>query len=238
LAEYKREIGAAVTVGIVLGAFVAILAISTTPSTPIITTSNTNSLRLTSVTSSQEPNSSSSTASGANCLLLLPIDAQLSEFANSTFYGNSVTFPNGTQVFFSDYSCPRPALGETSNGVDIYAMAVAAEINSNFVAAENGSQFLYQWPSGIICTVGGNETCSLELFFYRYGNSSRNFVCGRSTIIQREALAGIMVTFRTIGTYDANGVLVGNTWDLQNPLVQTMSAEQIDSYYANGFPCG
>jgi len=122
------------------------------------TTTQTATTNQQSVTSSSSTSATSATTSAPYCLLSIPADAQIGNFWNSTFNGNVVTYSNGTRALFSDYSCPRPVYGETSNApplqyynftTNIYAMAAAAERNSSFVAAENGSEFLFGSTSGL-----------------------------------------------------------------------------------------
>jgi hypothetical protein len=191
---------------------------------------------------SNSPHLTPTSASGTNCLLSIPADAQMSLFANSTFYGDSVTYSNATHVFFSDYACPRPVLGGSSQGPNVYAMALAAENNSNFVLAENGSEFLLQEPSGLSCVIG-TKGCSVTLFFYRYGGSATQFLCGSSLsgngskLFRIDPLAGITVTFKTTGGSDPNGI-DSKGWDLRDPVIQTLSADQADLHYSNSYPCG
>ncbi len=223
MAEYKAEIGTAVVLAVLLAAIVTVLAMTLSGG---------------EATTINGANSSISTVSTPACLFLLPQRSQLSEFGNSTLFGNFVTYPNGTQAFYSAYSCPRPAPGETGNGINIFDMATAAESNSSFVAAENGSDFLYFWPSGLNCLAAGDQQCSLTLFFLHYGSNVRNFDCGGKTVMQRNAIAGIAVTFTTSSAYDSNGKLVSRGWNLHNPIIQVMSTQQIDVYYGNSLPCG
>jgi hypothetical protein len=110
----------AVTFGVVLAAFIAVLAISVTPLNTA-TPSNNSSFRLTNGTI--QKTESSSVTSVRSCFLSIPADAKMTLFANSTFYGESVLYSNGTRVLFSDYSCPRPVLGGSSQGPNVYAMA-------------------------------------------------------------------------------------------------------------------
>ncbi len=224
LAEYKAEIGAAVTIAVVLAALLAILAM--TISSGGVPTSNTSIIH------------PASNATAPACLFSLPQGSQLSEFGNSTFFGNLVTYPNGTQASYSAYLCPRPAPGETGNGANIFQMATAAESNSSFIATENESDYLYFWPSGLNCSTGGNQQCSLTLFFLHYGSNAKSFECGGKTVMQRDALSGIAVTFTTSSAYDANGELVSRGWNLHDPVIQVMSTQQINVYYGNSLPCG
>ena len=137
--------------------------------------SSSSSSESTSIAANREENSSSVVAVlvGASCFVpaASPADAVYSDFGNSTFSGDSITYANGTQKFYSYYSCPRPASIGSSNSSgspDVYAMAVAAVTNSSFIAAENGSQFFLQQPSALGC---GGETsrCAMALYFYQYG---------------------------------------------------------------------
>lgn len=117
-------------------------------------------------------------------------------------------------------------------------MASTAESNSSFIAAEDGSEFLYFWPSGLNCSTAGNQQCSLTLFFLHYGLSVSSFDCGGKLVMQRDAVAGIAVTFTTSSSYDANGNLVSHGWNLHDPVIQAMSIQQIEVYYGNSLPCG
>ena len=155
-----QEVAVAVIVVLVVATIGAVILIGSESlggqsqsATQSATTSNNNSLQLTSTSSQQSvaSSSSTSTASGPYCLLSVPADAQIGYSVNSTFYGHVVTYSNGTQAFFSEFSCPQPVFGEKSSLIplvyynattSVYAMAVAAESNSSFVAAENGSEFL------------------------------------------------------------------------------------------------
>jgi len=188
--------------------------------------------------------SRSPTALATSCLISVPAGAQLGLFANSTFNGNNVTYANGTSVLFSNYSCPRPVFGGSSQGADVYAMAVAAVRNSSFVAAENSSEFVFQQPSGLVCSTVGAQNCSMTLFFYHYGENSTLFRCGGglngnySMLYRRDALAGITVTFYTAGQAGPDGVSNSTAWDLQNPTVQAMPAGLVTQYYDSSYPCG
>ncbi len=172
-------------------------------------------------------------------------------FANSTFYGNSVTYANGTRVLFSDYSCPRPVPPVASNispivycssTNDYYAMAMAAETNSSFTAAENGSNFMFQSFSGLTYRTN-TGTCSISLFFYTYGHGS-TFQCGGglsgnySVLFQRQALAGITVTFNSTGEYNSDGAWVSHGWDLKDPIVQVVPSDEAALRYSRSYPCG
>jgi len=215
------------------------------------TTAGSDSVHLTNESgqtssSTIEINSTSSStigkASTPYCLLLIPADAKWSPIWNFTFVGSWVTYSNGTQAYFSSYSCPQPVYGNKTaqayNGVNLdynlYALATASESNSTFIAAENGSQFLFQTTSGIDCDTA-NFTCKMELFFYQYGDSTMSLGC---TVV-RNPIAGIMATYSAVGGYDGpNGSFAWATggFDLHN--IQTMTADQISTYYEESFPCG
>jgi len=172
----------------------------------------------------------------------VPADAQIGYSVNSTFYGHVVTYSNGTHAFFSEFSCPQPVFGEKSSLIplvyynattNLYAMAAAAESNSSFVAAENGSELLFFGTSGLGCS---GAICGLDLYFYNYGETTYH-PCGDPTGFAREPLTGIRVTFMTNGTYNQNGVWISYGWVLQDPSIHPMSAYdvQTNTVYA---PCG
>lgn len=132
--------------------------------------------------------------------------------------------------------------GETSNApplqyynftTNIYAMAAAAERNSSFVAAENGSEFLFGSTSGLGCTMATDQ-CQLALFFYSYGGNEYH-PCSDPKLFAREALAGIVAEFKTTGEYNVNGVWVSHGWDLQDPSIHSMSADEVFLY--TSFTC-
>ena len=226
MAEYKREIGTAVVIAVVLAAFLATLAISTTPLS-------------TSISHSQ-----STTASSAYCLIQIPADSRTSHIVNSTFNGEAVTYPNGTQEFFSSYSCPQPAPGETNSSAlplakqgisfttDIYSMAAAAESNSSFVAAENGSQFLFGKTSGLGCNL--SSVCNLELYFFSYGSVENP--CGNSSLYVRTTTSGIMVGFNTTTNY-AEGAGANQVWNLSDPTIQPIPTSDL-AMYVSDYTCG
>ena len=234
MSEFKMNIitGVAIAVVVALGITAAVFVLSPTGNILHVTTSSNLQVE------------GSSSATGASCLISVPVDAHLGLFANATFNGNNVTYPDGISVLFSEYSCPRPASSGSSQGPDVYAMVVAAENNSSFIAAENGSQFLFQQPGGLVCNTVGEQKCSVTLFFYHYGENSSLFRCGGglngnfSMLYQRDVLAGISVTFYTMGQASNNGVNASTAWDLQAPAIQAMPAGQVMPYYYNSYPCG
>lgn len=236
-----QEVAVAVIVVLVVATIGAVILIGSESlggqsqsATQSATTSNNNSLQLTSTSSQQSvaSSSSTSTASGPYCLLSVPADAQIGYSVNSTFYGHVVTYSNGTQAFFSEFSCPQPVFGEKSSLIplvyynattSVYAMAVAAESNSSFVAAENGSEFLFFGTSALGCS---GAICGLDLYFYNYGETTYR-PCGDPTGFAREPLTGIRVTFMTNGTYNQNGVWISYGWVLQDPVFHSMSANDV-----------
>jgi len=161
---------------------------------------------------------------------------------NSTFNGHVVLYSNGTQALFSAYSCPQPVYGEESSGIplvyynattNLYAMAAAAERNSSFVAAKNGSEFMLGGISGLGCS---GAICEVGFYFYTYGEITYH-PCGDPTLYGREATAGILVTFMTNGEYNQNGVWISYGWVLKDPSIQPMSADQLMTFH-NNVPCG
>jgi hypothetical protein len=231
--EPKRTLLVGVVAAVAIALTVAGVAYEISPSQSRLS-STVSSFSLSSL-------SSSSTISQTSCLVSVPGNAQLADFANSTFNGNNVTYANGTSVLFSYYGCPRPAFAGSSQGADVYAMAAAAVENSSFVAAENGSQFIYYEPSGLVCGIGGVEPCNMTIFFYSYSNTGTTIGCGNGLgpptqmLYLKDALAGIQVMFHTKDPA-YNSEVNGNTgWDLQDPTIQAMTQVQISMAY---FVCG
>jgi hypothetical protein len=197
--------------------------------------SASSSATITSITSSTSGNAS------APCLLLIPADAQIGGYANTTFNGNVVTYSNGTRAFFSFYSCPQPVRGgEESDSIlysvgddspfNAYSMLSIAVSNSTFIAAENGSEFILNGGGGVGgCDYGGlqNSYCTFDAFFFHYSNNDTLATC--TGIYQRQVLAGIEVDIRTTG-YFQNGAWTSEGFDLQNPIIHVMSAFEIMLY--------
>ncbi|MDA4115700.1 MAG: hypothetical protein OK442_04000 [Thaumarchaeota archaeon] len=180
------------------------------------------------------------------CLIQVPANAHTDLFVNSTFKGESVTYTNGTQEYFSSYSCPQPAPGPMNtstlayDGVhfttDVYSMAVAADTNSSFVAAENGSQFLFGRVSGLGCHFAAPVYCSLDLYFFTYGGVEG--LCGNSSLYARTTTAVILVGFNATGVYEGlGGQWADFGWKLNDPTVQPMSASDL-TFFGNGYSCG
>jgi hypothetical protein len=215
---------------------------SQSQSSSLQTTTGQQSVESTSSTSATVSAATSSTTTNAStpCLLLIPADAQTSEFANSTFNGSVVTYSNGTRAFFSYYSCPQPvrdvesdsslyAVGDDSP-FDPYSMLSAAESNSTFIAAENGTQLIPDGGGGVDgCDYGGleNSYCTFEATFFHYSDNETLATC--TGVYQRLVLTGIEVDFRTTG-YLQYGVWTSEGFDLQNPIIHVMSAFEIMLY--------
>jgi len=187
----------------------------------------------------------SSSATVAACFVSIPAGSQQGDFANSTFNGDKVTFPNGTSVLFSNYSCPRPIFGGSNQRANLTELAVAAVANSTFLSAENGSEFLFLQPGGLVCSTAGLQKCSITLYFYHYGANSTLFRCGgglnpnnAQMLYRRDALAGLTVTFYTTSPMTNNEVNSDTSWDLQHPVIQAMSPDQLMITYDNSYPCG
>jgi len=106
---------------------------------------------------------------------------------NSTASGVVATFTNGTQRFFPDGRCPAPAQG------DFYQLVTAVMSNPKFVAAENGSKFLFdQESSSVGISIGSLLSPDIYMTFYRWGNTTTH-PCGPQFGAVRVALARIGV---------------------------------------------
>jgi hypothetical protein len=189
--------------------------------------------------------SSNNKLGNAECFVSIPAGSQQGDFANSTFNGDNVTFPNGTSRLFSNYSCPRPIFGGSNQGANLTELAVSAVTNESFLAAENSSEFLFLQPSGLNCSTIGSQKCSVTLYFYRYGENSTLFRCGGGAdpnlakmLYRRDALAGLTVTFYTTGPATNNAVNSNTSWDSKDPIIQVMSVDQLTITYDNSYPCG
>jgi hypothetical protein len=177
---------------------------------------------------SQE-NSSSAALEASSCIVPVPAGGTLDPyFHNSTFAGDEVTLTNGTEKFYSYFSCPRPVslgLNTTSGVPNLYAMGVAAVTNSTFIAAENGSQFILLHPSLLTCC-DQNAEPYVQFYFFHYGGRSNLDTCGwaldnqtSSPFYVRIPDAGIIVTFHAVGNpYPA--------WAFHDPTIQVMSSCQ------------
>ena len=137
------------------------------------------------------------------CLVSIPSDAEMGPYVNSTFNGNIVTWPNGTRSYFSSYSCTQPVYGERNDGpiaINVYDLAAATESNYTFIGLEKGLDFIFQSSSGLLC-YPGIQQCLVFLYFYHYAANITSVRCGGSTLYQREAPAGMIVRFRSTGSY-------------------------------------
>lgn len=161
---------------------------------------------------------SSSLAAAAACIVPIPAGGTLNPyFHNSTFAGDEVTLANGTDEFYSYFSCPRPV------SPNVYAMAVAAVTNSTFVAAENGSQFVLLHLSLVGCC-DQNAEQYVQLYFFHYQGPSDLDSCGGALENQTSPYlmipdAGIIATFHAGGNSNS-------TWALRDPTIQAISSCQ------------
>jgi hypothetical protein len=112
--------------------------------------------------------------------------------------------------------------------VSQYQLAFAAETNSTFVQAENGTQYVpnsYDFQGG---SVGGQR--EQDVYFWQYAASSLNVTCSANiTLFQKPPVAGILVIFTTYCQYLYASCI--NVWNLQNPSIRVMSASQVTQQY-------
>jgi hypothetical protein len=113
------------------------------------------------------------------CLEEVPSGAGIESFQNSTFDGYSVTYPNGTEGFFSLNSCPVPV---TTEEYQVYSMI---EADPRFVSAENGSTYFAN-PLQDFAPALGNSTGQYALIeFNLYGNE-KFYPCGPNMWVYKE----------------------------------------------------
>ena len=105
---------------------------------------------------------------------------------NSTTSGTVATFTNGTQRFFPDGQCPQPA----QDG--FFQIATWLAGNPQFVAAENGSQFLF-YQEASLAGISIGEPPEYELSFYHWG-SGTTYPCGQEFGAVRSLLGTIGVS--------------------------------------------
>jgi hypothetical protein len=175
----------------------------------------------------------------------------MSMFSNSTFNGDKITYSNGTQRFFSYYLCPRPASAGSgvpglSQGAAFYSLAVTTVTNSSFIAAENGSQYLFLESEGIGCSpIQGPEICSVGLVFIHYGASQNLTTSGGQSIYWRPPISGLVVGFNTTnrlpvgeGCVPGGSCDISNStaWDLQDPLIQVIPPNQLLEFWTSSGP--
>jgi hypothetical protein len=149
----------------------------------------------------------SSSLAEAACVVPIPAGGTLDPyFHNSTFAGDEVTLANGTQRFYSYFSCPRPV------SPNVYAMAVAAVTNSTFVASENGSQFILLHASLVGCCNQDAEQY-VQLYFFHYGGPSDMDSCGGA--LENQTSPYLMIPDNP-----------NPAWALHDPTIQVMSSCQ------------
>jgi hypothetical protein len=250
---------AALVIGLLIGAAAtyalaaATLSRTTTTTTALPAVTGTSTTTVTVGQTSQAVASSSAAIEGASCLTSVPTDAMqtMSEFSNSTFNGDEITYANGTQRFFSYYSCPRPTSAGSSvpglnNGFDAYSLAVTTVTNSTFIAAENGSQYLFLESEGIVCSpIQGPEICNVGLVFIHYGASQNLTTSGGLSIYWRLPVSGLVVSFNTTnrlpvgeGCVPGGSCDISNStaWYLQDPQIQVIPPDQLLEFWSSSSP--
>jgi hypothetical protein len=168
---------------------VALIIVSSVVASEFVTTglqSSTSASSASSYSSSSSSSSSSSTSAGpSNCLAEIDDSTYLWPSRNSTTSGVVATFTNGTQRFFPDGQCPEPAQG------DFYQLVTTIMSNPEFVAAENGSKFLFdEESSGVGISIGSLLSPDVYMTFFRWGNETTH-PCGPQFGAVRAALARI-----------------------------------------------
>lgn len=145
-------------------------------------------LKSSSSAESSESSSSSTTSTynSANCLVEVSDSTYLWRSYNSTTSGTVATFTNGTQRFFPDGQCPQPA----QDG--FFQIVAWLAGNPKFLAAENGSRFLF-YQEGSLAGLSIGEPPEYTLSFYRWGSGTTH-PCGQEFGAVRSLLGTIGVT--------------------------------------------
>jgi hypothetical protein len=199
------------------------------------TASSSSSSSVTSIASTFSSSSSKmSTTALSTCVFPAPAEAQETSVWNSTFEGMVLTYSNGTTGYFSEFSCPQPLSTEDTGSQDNfttvsqYELALAAETNSTFVNAENGSQYVpnsYGFE-GASVGLGPRE---IDVYFWQYSASSSNVTCSANiSLFQRPAVAGMLVIFKTYCQYVYASCI--NVWNLHDPNIQFVSSSQVTEH--------
>jgi hypothetical protein len=167
-----------------------------------------------------------------DCLLPLPANATTSYYSTQNFTGTMVAYADGEQLFYPEYTCPQPVSNATGaggiGGTTAYKLALAAVTNRTFAADENGSVYLYSQSCGSMASsICGAFGPTVTLYFYNYGNQSEPG-CSNGTS-RRVVEAGIGVTFNSLDRFAGTYINTG-TWNLSDPTITVMSANQISLF--------
>jgi len=168
-------IAAAIVIADVLISATLLVVFARAPETTtdtITTTSTQTSTAIKTVTST----STVTRPALGNCLKEVPQNSTFGSYSDSTSEGSSITYSNGTEVFFPLNECPVPV--PSTN----YLVDSTIEMNTKFIAAENGSTYeaTNSGPLSSLSIQSNNSTGRYGIFnFILYGNE-RIYPCGGS----------------------------------------------------------
>lgn len=152
-----------------------------------------------------------------SCLFEVPINATIGTFQNSTMMGYMVTYANGSNTFFPAYSCPTPV------HPDLFALTSTIEVNSQFVADENGTTIpVVPFIGGHSTEVNGSTFNYVDLNFILFSNE-KLYPCGPNGYWVYKELAKIQVSIPV----DARG----------NYMFSKMTMEALPQGMLNIFHC-
>jgi hypothetical protein len=148
------------------------------------------------------PNSLLSPRSPALCLTAIPNGALGASFVrNATAAGEFVNFTGDVRAFYPEGACPVPVASS------LFPLISSTEGNPEFIAAENGSSYIY---GGLGATLGNGLTGGRAQYFLFDSFSNATFYpCGPAYIFHYR-VAEIQVGFNE----ETNGTL-----DTSNPMI-------------------
>lgn len=106
------------------------------------------------------------------CMQIVPYSANVTETANSTYFGYVVSYPNGTNSFYSLGTCPSPVHQL------LYQVVANATQDPRFVAAEGGTKYVVDPVNSLTgLEECGNESFCVELVFNDMNLSDTVYPC-------------------------------------------------------------
>src|SRR5439155_1772394 len=141
----RRVTSLRISKGVALGVFAVIVAssVASVAVVPTVPQPSTSTGSANSSMSSSSPSSVSISAASSDCLVDVGAPSLWRSY-NSTTSGVVASYEVGAQRFFPDGQCPEPAQH------NFYDVVTSVMSNPKFVAAENGSKFLFDPTSSSI----------------------------------------------------------------------------------------
>jgi hypothetical protein len=145
-------------------------------------------------------NAPASTGSRGLCLVEVPQDS-VSAFSNATTAGSFVQYSPGNSSFYPEGQCPSPV--EES----MYALISTIEVSPGFVAAENGSLYLFVGPGPLIGNLSSGE---MEQYFVFDAYSGATFYPCGPHFIGHDVAGQIQVGLPVLanGTLDETNLMI------------------------------